>query len=252
MFHKELQEWFGGVLRSPLEEQKIQLKHIPQASEYITGTAFMKPHERLEIYNQQYWWRLYSAIQQVFPAVTKWLGVGYFNQKIAEPYLLAHGPSDWSLYNITDDLLSFLEKSDCDPMTFKLARLDRTFYETFFGAVCDKPLNPEELFVLQNHVKLVDLKEDLLTFRQDLLEGKKPQKALKKTVKAALYRVPLSGKTFWQELSEEEFLLLKSFAKQQSLEEALAPFSEETSLDIAAAFGLFTTLRLIKNVDAQE
>lgn len=248
MFHKELQKWFGSVLRTPLDQQKISPLHHQKASEYIQGTKEMKPHERLEIYNQQYWWRLFNALQHIFPSLTKWVGITAFNQQMAEPYFLAHNPGVWSLYLVGEEFLFWLGKQSFDPLLMRLAHLDKLFYDTFLADVNrSSSLDPLKPFVLQPHVRIVNLEDDLILFRKELLENKNPKKPGPSPVKAALYRVPLSGKTFWQPLSDKEFLLLKSFEKGTSLEEALAPFEDDASFDIAGTFSLFTSLRLIQN-----
>ncbi|MEI6531728.1 MAG: putative DNA-binding domain-containing protein [Chlamydiota bacterium] len=247
MFHKELQGWFGEVLRTPLENQKMSSEHILSSAKYVVGTTLMKPHERVEIYNQQYWWRLFSAIQHVFPSLTKWMGVLQFNQQIAEPYLLAHNPSQWSLYLIAEGLIEWMSPLKRDKTVLKLAYIDKAFYDTFLGEVVVKPLDPSKSFILQSHVKLLSLKEDLVTFRKEILEDKNPPKPSKEPIKVVLYRVPLSGKTFWQPLSDIEYGLLEAFQGGAILEEALSFIEGEKDIDIAAIFNLFTSLRLIQN-----
>ncbi len=247
MFHEELQEWFGTVLRTPLENQKINPEHILASAKYIVGTSLMKPHTRMEIYNQQYWWRLFKAIQHIFPSLTKWMGTTQFNQQIAEPYLLEHNSRQWSLYLIAEGLLDWISKLKLDKMILKLAHIDKAFYDTILGDVVVNPLDPSKPFLLQHHVKLVSIKEDLITFRKEILEDKKPKKLRKEPIKVVLYRLPLSGKTFWHPLSDIEFKLLETFSSRATLEEALSMIEGKSGIDITAIFNLFSTLRLIQN-----
>lgn len=203
----------------------------------------MQPHERLQIYNQQYWWRLFSALRDVIPSTAAYLGQTLYQKKIAEPYLLAYTSTSWSLYEIGNHLISWLEKNfKGDSLVLSLAKLDRAFYETFLQKVIDSPLDPSRIFYLQPHVKLIVLEEDLLTFRKALLEKQPLPKRDKKRLNVALYRVPCTGKTFWHDFTDEQFALLKAFEKGATLEEALGSSFEG---DLSATFSLFASIRLL-------
>jgi len=76
--------------------------------------GFIKPNdrltafERLEIYNQQYWWRLLGVFQEDFQGLRSVLGVRKFDQ-LAIAYLQVHGSSTWSLRDLGQHLVSFLD-----------------------------------------------------------------------------------------------------------------------------------------------
>jgi hypothetical protein len=76
--------------------------------------TFIKPNdrlssfERLEIYNQQYWWRLLGIFQEDFRGLRSVVGVRKFD-KLAVEYLQAHGSTTWSLRDLGQYLVRFLE-----------------------------------------------------------------------------------------------------------------------------------------------
>lgn len=84
-----------------------------QRDSAATATALIKPNdrlsafERLQIYNQQYWWRLLGCFGDDFSGLRAVVGERKFD-RIATSYLEAHGSSSWSLRNLGQHLHSFL------------------------------------------------------------------------------------------------------------------------------------------------
>ena len=74
----ELQEWLGALIAQPL-----QLDHrLPNLSpfgtpiekeieKYVAPSPTLKPFQRVQIYHQQYWWRLVKCMQQNFPMLVR-------------------------------------------------------------------------------------------------------------------------------------------------------------------------------------
>ena len=83
------------------------------ASEQVAG-HFIKPNdrltsfERLQIYNQQYWWRLIGAFQEDFRGLRAVLGEKKFD-RLALAYLQSYPSRSWSLRNLGSKIVSFLE-----------------------------------------------------------------------------------------------------------------------------------------------
>ncbi len=97
---KSVQEWFGNVISSPLEDNNYIKTIAPsgyliaeEAARYIIPTPNLRAHQRIQIYNQQYWWRLLKAMHESFPLVTRLFGYHAFNETIAIPYLYKY-PQD--------------------------------------------------------------------------------------------------------------------------------------------------------------
>ena len=250
---KSVQAWFGSVLRTPLEPgNHINKKHIKKATEFIPAAPGMQAHERIEIYNQQYWWRLYGAVQEVLPGTTRLLGRRLFNQQIALPYLIENNPSSWSLYKLSKKLHPWIENNLAPGLPRSMALLDLTFYSTFLSEVIPfDSLNPSARFKLQPHVRLLSLSEDLIACRKILLNH--PLQADSITIQApslrsfyaVLFRKPCTGLTFWEEIRSQEWALLKAFEKGCTLEEAFEGLSEDW--DIKATFEFFTNAKLLRN-----
>lgn len=75
--------------------------------------SFIKPNdrltafERLEIYNQQYWWRLLGCFSDDFPGLRAVIGERKFD-RLAIAYLEAHGSTSWSLRDLGQHVPQFL------------------------------------------------------------------------------------------------------------------------------------------------
>jgi len=86
-----------------------------QAAGASVAQRLIKPNdrltsfERLQIYNQQYWWRLLGAFGEDFRGLHAVLGERKFD-RLAVAYLEAHGSQSWTLRNLGAHLVSFLEK----------------------------------------------------------------------------------------------------------------------------------------------
>ena len=92
-----IQKWFASVITQPLTcDHNIPLlapngKPIAiDSAQYILPSKTLAPHERVELYYRQYWWRLLDVLQENFPLVTRLFGYQSFNEKIGIPYLTAH------------------------------------------------------------------------------------------------------------------------------------------------------------------
>ena len=110
MSFKETIEWFGGVLLKPLdpESRLIHTSETEKADHYITLSPTLEPVSRIEIYAQQYWWRLFAILQDHFPTLTRLFGLEGFNEKIATPYLVKNPPKHWNINLLGDDLVDYL------------------------------------------------------------------------------------------------------------------------------------------------
>jgi hypothetical protein len=179
-----LQTWFASIITRALNKNNRMLFLSPsgrpmseEAAELICPSQKLKPDQRIEIYNQQYWWRLLSILHKNFPALTRLFGYTDFNQSIGIPFLLAHPPTDWSLAKLGNPLVDWLKKhytAADQPLVLHTAELDWAYQEVFFAP------QPLSLFVeidliskqlmLQKHVRLFKLPFHLFSFRDALLE----------------------------------------------------------------------------------
>lgn len=191
---KQLQQWFASVITLPLgPENSISeigpLGHEPmcvEAARYVTASPQLAAYKRLEIYNQQYWWRLLSALRDAFPTLVRLFGYDSFNQVIAIPFLTQHVPDHWALYAIGQKLPQWLQENyhtaSDRPLVLACAELDQAFNQAFVAAHHPLAIAAEGLDItgvqalmqqplaLQRHVSLFWWPWDLLAWRKIFLE----------------------------------------------------------------------------------
>lgn len=114
----ELQSQFTSMLRMPLDRRTGTLRATPERYDPALcgsvreagGTA---PSERLAIYHRQYWFRLFSALQNELRLGTALLGAWRFNE-LASQFFLAHPPRSRDLSAIADEVEPFIATTMAD------------------------------------------------------------------------------------------------------------------------------------------
>ena len=227
------QRWFATCLLESMQaDSKLVDSH--NAPDYIKPSSTLTAHERIEIYHQQYWWRLLRCLQENFPFLTRLFGHASFNQTIAIPYLQAHLPSHWGLNQLGATLPAYLENNyreeDCD-LVHAAAKIDWAMQVAFWTgkkALVDfsSPQVMTKKVQLQPHVYLFESPADLLTFREKFLKEEVeywsvhpfPELSARRCF-FMIYRSQ-SNLVQWKELSPGEFFLLNCFKKGASIQEA--------------------------------
>jgi hypothetical protein len=236
----ELQKWFAAIEKRPHRRKgafKIPLydkKTVEQIDKRISPGPKLTAAQRIGIYNQQYWWRFFSLMQDRYPALTRLFGRGGFNRTLVEPYLLKHPPCDWALVNLGSGLPRWIAeeyREEDKPLVLQMALLEEALHRLPFAHGLP-PLKPEEAgekLRLQPTVALIDLGADLFSFRESLLE-KEPKHweenefpPLARWEEMRHFAVTLSDR--W-EISSTEAVLLRSFEKGASIEEACSLLGE--------------------------
>lgn len=242
----QLQKWFADFIIFPLEkpdspsalskDKKLRKK----AHGYITPNQALNSEQRIEIYQQQYWWRLLSILQKTYPAITRLFGHAVFNQTIAAPYLLKHPSKTWDLNYLGKGLPRWLsrnyEASD-QALIVSMAEIDLAYEESFVAATL--PSLEESVALVdvskllaqkihfQPHVKTFKLPFHLFHLRQALLKESVayweshplPKLAQDKTYYFILYRNE-HNKIVWEEIAQGAWVLISFMQKGLSLEEA--------------------------------
>lgn len=67
-----MQREFLRLIRRPLERGR-HMRPVAGLEQFITASAMLSNHERLELYAQQYWWRLLRVMRADFPKTRKFL-----------------------------------------------------------------------------------------------------------------------------------------------------------------------------------
>jgi hypothetical protein len=244
----DIQTWFAKQITSPITESDaadiplFPADLIDEIRKRIAPGPQMSSEERLGVYQQQYWWRIITICQEIFPTLVRLFGYEDFNNLIAKPYLLQYPPHDWFLSNIGSDLPKWLKKNyrhSDKTLVSGLAALDLAYEQLLFTelllsiephvlAECEK----KQLF-LQPHVLLFALDGDLFGFRSQLMEHPPlhwetsdfPQISSSEGKKYfVLYR--FQEKSCYEEISSQFYDLLACFKKGTRLTD-LIPLLEQ-------------------------
>ncbi len=139
----QLQDWFAKVITRPLVNFTDSAPHtvdgtllVYEAPRYIVPSHTLQPHERAELYNQQYWWRILDVLQSDYPCLTRLFGKAEFNDRIATPYFHQNPPASWCLREIVSGLPQWLEDNYCDDdkdVIVRIAKLDLAILYGFSG-----------------------------------------------------------------------------------------------------------------------
>lgn len=244
---KKTQEWFAGIITNRLDDNTYIQPISPagyliaeEASRYVVPSPTLNPHQRMQIYNQQYWWRLLKAMHENFPLVTRLFGYHAFNETIGIPYLLKYPPTHWSLNVLGERLPQWIKKEYKAPdkkLIQNAVDLDWAFTASFTNpqkASLDLNLasqNLEQLlsytFYLQSHLFLFKWDYDLFKFREEFLkqdvdywiDNDFPTLPKEKTYHFVLYRT-VKNHIGWKEISLAEFILLERLQKGSNIENA--------------------------------
>ena len=188
---KHEQIWFGSIIGRPIDEESRMIPVSPtgrsmeiEAAEHIVPSPTLRPVERIEIYNQQYWWRILNSLHDTFPLVTRLFGYTDFNLSIAIPYLCKYVPRHWSLHLVGDRLEKWVreeyEASD-KHLVLNAVILDWAFTESFFAPALPRLL-PDQLprggvealadkqFYLQPAIHLFSHPYDMFGYREFFLK----------------------------------------------------------------------------------
>ena len=105
----ELQRAITGALMKPLRnDESMTPANLAVAEKFIRPNERLTAFERLQIYNQQYWWRLLGALGEDFRGLRAVLGGRKFD-RLSTAYLEECGSTSWTLRNLGSKLVAFLE-----------------------------------------------------------------------------------------------------------------------------------------------
>ncbi len=178
---KRTQQWFGKIISTPLDEEGYIQQITPsgepiekEASLLIAPSLQLTSGKRIEIYNQQYWYRLINVLQEAYPLLVRLFGYVDFNETIAVPYLTKYPPNTWTLNALGDRLTQWIEEEyhapDCH-LVLDAARTDHAYDVSFLAGACE-PVHPalEQTITLQPFVRLLELSRDLPSVRYTFLK----------------------------------------------------------------------------------
>src|SRR3954463_968742 len=113
----ELQRRMSDSVMQPLtKDYRMRSKSASGKLMSAVAADFIKPNprltsfERLEIYNQQYWYRIVSALSEDFPGLSRVLGEKKFDPMILA-YLAENPSTTFTLRNLGSNLVDWLRKN---------------------------------------------------------------------------------------------------------------------------------------------
>ena len=246
---KKLQTWFSDIITRDLYSNSINpyglvMTSIKEESRpYITSTPALKAYERMEIYNQQYWYRLLTIMQEEFPVLRHLMGIEAFNS-LVEKYLGEFPSESHFLSELHDKFIPFIETYfdfEADTMLLEAAKYDSALSNSF-EAKEQNPLDPQTLseneqlnlsdstLTLQDHSYIFELNYDFQTYR-DLVEDDEeevifPNLETKKH-HVLIYRE--NNVVVQEAITSTQFKLLELFKNGSSINDALSELESEFS-----------------------
>lgn len=246
---KNTQKWFASIITRPIDEDSkmnpVSPSGMPMEKEawtYIAPSPTLQPAQRIQLYNQQYWWRLLSTLQENCPLVVRLFGFHDFNVTIATPYLDAYPSTHWSLNSLGRLLPKWIEESyhaSDKTLVLNAARLDDAYAYSFTVKQLP-PLDMDKLPVkgdisslldrtiyLQPHIHLFTFDRDLLNFRYEFLKQEPdywvdndfPTMEKGKEFFFVIYRNH-ENNVAWTTVGPAEYALLSQFKNGTSIEKA--------------------------------
>lgn len=251
---KNLQKWFGSIISCPLnEDQTIQTltpslnKIEEEANFYIQPTKDLPSHKRIEIYNQQYWWRFFTILQGQYPLLLRLFGYADFNQSIATPYLTYFPSRDYSLKKLGNKLPLWIKthyNQEDKKLILRAATIDAYFHRGFLaktmkGTLLQNKSEHEILqlkWKLQPSVFLLHTPSQFLEFRELFLAEEpsywieNPFPLLEKKESFYLIFRNNQGHMEWQNLDKAAYLLLRQFKTPTHLSSACGVLEKDENL----------------------
>jgi len=253
-----LQRTMARAVMQPLTPAERMQNRAPDGkSMRAYAGRFIKPNdrlssfERLEIYNRQYWFRLFSSMNEDFPGLRAVLGDKKF-EAMSKAYLVDCPSQSFTLRNLGARLESWLRKHPKwagakQALAIDIVRLEWADIEAFDGKA-EPALRPEDLgaqasetlkLKLQPYISLLDLRypvDDLLLevrkededtdFASNAFQEKHKRKRVQAVAKLkpreiylAVHRVEDS--VYFRRIEREEFVILRSLREGKSLGKAI-------------------------------
>jgi hypothetical protein len=254
----KLQRTMARAVMQPLTgTERMQQKAPDGRSMRSYATRFIKPNdrltsfERLEIYNRQYWFRLFSSMTEDFPGVRSVLGEKRFDA-MCKAYLMDCPSRSFTLRNLGAKLEPWLRKhrkwaGTKQQLVLDIARLEWADIEAFDAAAVPA-LRTEDLggvsgaglrLQLQPYVQLLSFHypvDDLLLamrkededkdFASNAFEERRKRKHVRAVAKlkpGAIFLVVhrIDNSVYFRRIEVEEFAVLAALRQGKTLEKAI-------------------------------
>ncbi|MBS1801550.1 MAG: putative DNA-binding domain-containing protein [Acidobacteria bacterium] len=245
----------AAVMRPLTRNEQMRQRASDGHSIRAEAESFIKPNnrlssfERLEIYNRQYWFRVFSSFEEDFPGLKSVIGTRRF-ERLMRAYLEAHPSRSFTLRNLGSSLVEWLRANPrfAAPnieAAIAMATLEWAHIEAFDNeqrtalTVEDiAALNDNSQLTLQPYVRLVDSPyavDDALIAIKDsshaagtqssnavtlhLVRSARSRKPRREQIYLAVHRH--EDTVYYKRLAREDYLLLKAFEAGSTLSEAI-------------------------------
>ncbi len=263
----ELQRRMSEDVRRPLTpDYEMQTVAVDGQALEDVARSYIKPNdrlssfERLEIYNQQYWFRVIGAVSEDFPTLNAVLGARKFDALILA-YLKENPSVSWTLRDLGAKLPDFLSShpefaGKRTRLAVDVARLEWAYVDAFDGETL-APLSPEEAqnlgpdskVILQPHLQLLALRypvdDIVLAVRRDRPEADIVSSAASRRKASARIKFPavkqqqvflavhrFDDSVYYRQIEQGTFLLFSALRAGASLSEAVAQAAAKTELTV--------------------
>lgn len=261
-----LQEAFAEIIRRPLIDYNF-MQEDNRTNEIIIPNSKSTPHQRLQFYARQYWWRIIHSFNQDFPSVRKLLDEKTFNS-LRDDYLNNYKSISYTLRDLGSRYPEFLgdkNKLLSDAAKFDWARIE-AFDFAYFKPITAQDIESDnfekEKLYLQPHVRLIKLDYPINSLNKDGFSSVKEYlsntfntedevdnsskpfenaQISKSFTFLAIHR--LKGKIYSKELTSSTFKMLSSFIKGINLEDL---FKKENNLTDEEIRQFFTEVMSLK------
>lgn len=254
----QLQRTMARAVMQPLTSSERMQRRAPDggpmkryASRFIKPNDRLTSFERLEIYNRQYWFRVFSALIEDFPGLRAVLGERRFDA-MAKAYLIANPSRSFTLRNLGSRMESWLRKNPKwagpnQALALDIARLEWADIEAFDGKT-EAALRQEDLsnvdgaklkLTLQPYVRLLSFRypvDDLLLevrkndedtdFASNTFSERQKRKRVRAVAKLkpaqiflAVHRIDYS--VYFRRLDQEEYSILTALHRGNTLGAAI-------------------------------
>jgi hypothetical protein len=262
---RQLQRRMAALVMQPLTLQETTRARdasgrftAHEAADFIRPNDRLTSVERLEIYNRQYWFRLFSSFEEDFPALRAVLGRRRF-QRLMRAYLEACPSSSFSLRNLGSRLTQWLRENPSwitpdQEFTLEVATLEWAHIEAFdsatWPALTSEAVNkigPKSRLTLQPYLRLIQANhpiDDAVIALRNLDNGgntsnrastthttrrsRRLHKLRPETIYLAVHR--FEDTVYYRRLVAEDFRLLSALQSGATLEEAIEAAFEPSTM----------------------
>ena len=262
-----LQQRMANAVMRPLTRNETMQKRSSGKSVAAEADTIIKPNdrlssfERLEIYNRQYWFRLFSSFEEDFPGLKSVVGTRRF-EKLMRAYLEVHPSRSFTLRNLGRSVVPWLRENPqyTQPDTESaacMAALEWAHIEAFDNEQ-RSPLSAEEIasidetsrLALQPYLRLVEAPyavDDALIAIRDashasgtqasnavsihLVRRTRSRTPRREHIYLAVHRHEDS--VYYKRLSREDYLLLHALEGGTTLGNAIDAAFENSEIPVA-------------------